>query len=55
MDKTLEQVMEGDGWKKWETSNHGVIYYSWRKEGFEIMEDDIDDIWGDRRDCSSNS
>ena len=49
MDKTLEQFMKSEGWKKWEISNHGVMYYSWRKHGFEIDEEDINDLWENRR------
>lgn len=41
----LEEFMEREGWKRWETMKHGVMYYSWRKEGFEIDERDIDDLW----------
>ena len=49
MDRTLEQVMEESGWKRWESANHGTMYYVWRREGFEIDEDEIMDLWGEKR------
>ena len=49
MDKTLEQFFESEGWVKWETTNHGVKYSSWREHGFSIEENDIEDNWGKRR------
>lgn len=52
MDKTLEEFMESEGWIKWETINHGKMYYMWRKHGFEIDEEDINDLWGDKRNTS---
>ena len=51
MRNRLEKFMEKEGWVKWETMNQGVKYYSWRKNGFEIDEDGIEDIW---RDLSKN-
>ena len=49
MDKTLEQFFESEGWVKWESYNAGRMYNVWRKEGFEIDEDDVVDNLGARR------
>ena len=45
----LEKFMESEGWTRRKRYNGTKVYHSWRKEGIEIEEEDIEDVWENRR------
>ena len=40
----LEKFMESEGWTKGSEENCGVTYRFWRKNGFDIRDEDIVDV-----------
>ena len=43
----LEEFMEKEGWTMRERCIHGKTYICWRKNGFQIDDEDIEDLWFD--------